>query len=197
MRLSERWNKVWNNLVERILLRLVSERVMQSLIWRHRDTLDALIERNRRDRPVVYGSQNRLHVDATAVVNNALFNTLGGDIHVGPHAFFGPEVCLLTGTHDMQKRDTERQESGGGRSGRDIVVGRGVWLAARAMVIGPAIIGDHAVVGAGAVVTGDVEPGAFYAGVPARKIRDIEWPESVDQKERDQGLETGDWRRET
>ena len=184
--------RIWDGTVERILLRLVSPRVMQSLIWKHRETLDALIERNRRDRPVVYGSKKRLHVDATAVVNNALFNTLGGDIHVGPHAFFGPEVCLLTGTHDMQRKDEARQESGGGRSGRDIVVGRGVWLAARAMVIGPATIGDHAVVGAGAVVTGDVEAGAFYAGVPARKIRDIEWSEGVDQKERDQGLETGD-----
>ena len=174
--------RIWDGTVERILLRLVSPRVMQSLIWKHRETLDALIERNRRDFPVVHGSENRLHIDATAMVSNAVFNTLGGEIRVGPHAFFGPEVCLLTGTHDMHKRDTERQESGGGRSGRDIVVGRGVWLATRAMVIGPATIGDHAVVGAGAVVTGDVEPGAFYAGVPARKIRDIEWPESVDQK---------------
>ena len=31
-------------------------------------------------------------------------------------------------------------------------------------------IGDHAVVGAGAVVTSDVEPYAIVAGVPAKRI---------------------------
>lgn len=169
------WKKKWEKTVERILLRLLSDRVMQSLVWRHRETLDAFVERNRRDKPIVYGSKEQLHVDATAVVNNAVFNTLGGEIRIGPHAFFGPEVCLLTGTHDIHKIDQARQTFGGGGTGRDIAVGRGAWLGARVIVIGPAIIGEHAVVGAGAVVTGDVEAGALYAGVPARKIKDIEF----------------------
>lgn len=167
------WARFWNGLVERMLLRVVTEQAMQGLLWKHRDSMNAFIERNRRDQPIVYGSKARVQIDDTAVVQNALFNTLGGSIHVGPYAFFGPEVCLLTGTHDPSLKDKARQESGANYSGRDIVIGQGVWLATRVIVIGPATIGDHAVVGAGAVVTGNVEADSFYAGVPAHKIKNL------------------------
>ena len=40
-------------------------------------------------------------------------------------------------------------------------------------------IGRCAVIGAGSVVTGDVEAYHLYAGVPARKIRDIRTGERV------------------
>ena len=40
-------------------------------------------------------------------------------------------------------------------------------------------IGRGAVIGAGSVVTGDVEAYHIYAGVPARKIRDIRTGERV------------------
>ena len=54
-----------------------------------------------RDR--VHGRLERLHIDPTAIVNNALFNVSGGDITIGEYAFFGHEVAVLTGTHDITK----------------------------------------------------------------------------------------------
>lgn len=172
MRLGERWRQFRERALSAVLVRLLSARAMEDLVWKHRDLLNAFVDKNRQTRPLVYGSRARLRIDETAVVNNATFNTLGGAITVGPYAFFGHDVCLLTGTHDVHLIDEARRESGGG-SGRDIVIGRGAWLASRVVVIGPVTIGEHAVVGAGAVVTGDVEPGAFYAGVPAVKIKQI------------------------
>ena len=166
----------WKNKRERwwsaIVLRLLSPKVVDDVVWKHRDLLARFVEQNRLARPLVYGPRARLHVDETAVVNNALFNTLGGEIRIGPQAFFGHDVCLLTGTHDVHLTGEARKESGGGTN-RDIVVKAGAWLASRAVVVGPAVIGENAVVGVGAVVLGDVEPGAFYAGVPARKIKEI------------------------
>lgn len=179
MKLSEWWKNKRERWWSAIVLRLLSARVMDDLVWKHRDRLATFVERNRLTRPLVYGPRSRLHVDDTAVVNNALFNTLGGEIHVGPQAFFGHDVCLLTGTHDVHLTGEARKESGGG-AGRDVVVGPGAWLASRAVVVGPAVIGANAVVGVGAVVLGDVEPGAFYAGVPARKINEIGLGEKVD-----------------
>jgi acetyltransferase-like isoleucine patch superfamily enzyme len=55
---------------------------------------------------------------------------------------------------------------------RGIVIGRDVWIGAQATVTDGVRIGDHAVVGAGAVVTRDVERWAVVAGVPARVIGD-------------------------
>jgi maltose O-acetyltransferase len=54
---------------------------------------------------------------------------------------------------------------------RDIVIGTGSYIGGGAIIIGPVSIGDHAVVGAGAVVTKDVPPRAFVGGVPACVIR--------------------------
>lgn len=148
---------------------------MQGLLWRHRGQISSLIRENRLTQPLVYGPSARVHVDKTAVVNNALLNTVGGEIFVGPQAFFGHDVCLLTGTHDPHKIDAERKESSADLcSGRDIRIEQGAWLATRVIVVGPATIGKHAVVGAGSVVLGDVEPGALYAGVPARKVKDLD-----------------------
>lgn len=50
-------------------------------------------------------------------------------------------------------------------------IGNNVWLADYAVVLPGVTIGDGAVVGAGSVVTRDVEPFAIVAGTPAKMIR--------------------------
>lgn len=58
-----------------------------------------------------------------------------------------------------------------------IRIGKDVWIGANAGVTDGVVIGDHAVVGMGAVVTRDVPPFAIVAGVPARVIGDRRtWP---------------------
>jgi len=126
-------------------------------------------------RVLVHGDESRLHVASTAIVNNALFNLSGGHVTVGEHAFFGHNVSVLTGTHDVKKFGAERQKAIVGE-GRDVVIGEGVWIASNATVVGPCTIGDHAVVGACSLVQRDVEPYTIVAGLPAREIRRIDRP---------------------
>ena len=121
---------------------------------------------------LVHGDRARLHIHPTAVVNNALFNVGSGDITVGEYAFFGHGVSVLTGTHDINKFGRERQLAIP-RSGRDIVIGEGAWLASNVLVLGPCVIGAHAVVGGGSLVLGDVAPYTIVAGSPARVVRTI------------------------
>jgi acetyltransferase-like isoleucine patch superfamily enzyme len=123
-------------------------------------------------RYLVHGDRARLRIHPTAVVNNALFNVGSGDITVGEYAFFGHNVSVLTGTHDITKFGRERQLAIP-RSGRDIVIGEGVWVASNALVLGPCVIGAHAVVGGGSLVLGDVEPYTIVAGSPAEVLRTI------------------------
>jgi acetyltransferase-like isoleucine patch superfamily enzyme len=52
-----------------------------------------------------------------------------------------------------------------------IVIEDDVWIGANAVVLPGVTIGRMAVVGAGAVVTANVAPGAVVAGVPAREIK--------------------------
>lgn len=120
-------------------------------------------------KPRLWGPDERLHVAPTAVLNDALFNTVSGSITVEDYAFFGHGVALLTGTHDVSRTGLERQLAVPSE-GRDIVVGTGAWIASRAVVLGPCRIGANAVVAAGAVVSSDVPAGAIAAGVPARLV---------------------------
>jgi acetyltransferase-like isoleucine patch superfamily enzyme len=52
-----------------------------------------------------------------------------------------------------------------------VIIGNDVWIGARAMILPEVTIGDGAVIGAGAIVSGDVEPYSLVAGVPAKIIR--------------------------
>ncbi len=117
-------------------------------------------------RPLIYGDPARLHLDPTAVVNNALFNLSSGDITVGRYAFFGHGVAILTGTHDITRFRRDRQLAVP-KTGRDVVVGEGAWLSSFAIVVGPCTIGEHAVVGVGSLVLHDVAPYTVVAGSPA------------------------------
>ena len=50
-------------------------------------------------------------------------------------------------------------------------IGNDVWIGSHALLLGGVRIGDGAVIGAGSVVTKDVEPYSIVAGVPAKIIR--------------------------
>jgi acetyltransferase-like isoleucine patch superfamily enzyme len=54
-----------------------------------------------------------------------------------------------------------------------IVIKRGSWIGANAIILAGVTIGEQSVVGAGSVVTKDVPPRVIVAGVPARVIRDL------------------------
>ena len=124
------------------------------------------------------GDAARLRIHQTAVVNNALFNVSGGTVTVGRDAFFGHDVAVLTGTHDIEKFGRERQLAFP-RSGRDVVIGEGVWLASHVLVLGPVTIGDHAVVAGGSLVREDVAPYTVVAGRPAKVVRTIPRPDEA------------------
>ena len=152
------------------------------------DRLDALVERKVAEQVAElkldalyrhrwHGDESRLRIHETAVVNNALFNVSGGTITVGEYAFFGHDVAILTGTHDIEKFGHERQMAFP-RSGRDVVIGEGVWLASHVLVLGPLTIGEHAVVAGGSLVREDVAPYTVVAGRPAKVVKTIPRPDA-------------------
>jgi acetyltransferase-like isoleucine patch superfamily enzyme len=60
-------------------------------------------------------------------------------------------------------------------------LGSDVWIGANAVVVGGITVGHGAVIGAGAVVTKDVEPYGVVVGVPARTVRLRFAPEICEQ----------------
>ena len=54
-----------------------------------------------------------------------------------------------------------------------VKIGKRVWIGAHATVLAGVVIGDNAIVAAGAVVTKDVPANAVVAGVPAKIIKTV------------------------
>jgi maltose O-acetyltransferase len=106
--------------------------------------------------------------DHSMINHRAYFDTRA-HIELGPGTGIATDVMLCTSTHDM---GPEHKRWGAYRTA-PITVGAGAWLGVRAVVLPGVTIGDGAVVAAGAVVTGDVEPNSIYAGIPARRIREL------------------------
>ncbi len=121
----------------------------------------------------IFGDPARVQMGRDVILNDALINTSSGRVVLHDHAFCGHGVSLLTGTHDYTRTNYYRQ-AGVPQQGRDIIIGEGVWLGSNVTVLGPCTIGAHAVVAAGAVVTGEVEAAAIYAGVPAHRVKGID-----------------------
>lgn len=87
---------------------------------------------------------------------------LAKGISVHPQTKFGADVVI----HPNATLTTDTPVG----SDRYMVIGDRVTIGTCSVIVGPVSIGDDAVIGAGAVVTKDVPPGAVVAGSPARVI---------------------------
>jgi acetyltransferase-like isoleucine patch superfamily enzyme len=127
--------------------------------------------------PRIYTKQHpdRLKIAPTVILNNVLLNVSSGNIEMGDYTFCAHDVSLITGAHDYTAFYRSRINSVP-MTGRDIIIGKGVWLASGCMVLGPCKIGDNSVIGAGAIVTPGmvIPPRSLVVGIPARVIRTIE-----------------------
>ena len=91
----------------------------------------------------------------------------GALITIGNNVAVGHGVTFVGAGHEI----AEFGQRHGPVQGLPIVISDGVWIGANATILGGVTIGRGAVVGAGAVVTKDVPPDVFVAGVPAKMIR--------------------------
>ncbi|MDR3099096.1 MAG: sugar O-acetyltransferase [Paraburkholderia sp.] len=98
---------------------------------------------------------------------NCTFYDLGG-LDIADDVMIGPNVSIITSGHPIEP---SRRRSG--VVAKPVVIGRNVWIAAGAIIIGGVTVGENSVVAAGSVVTRDVPPNTLVAGNPARVIRSI------------------------
>lgn len=107
----------------------------------------------------VFGPPERLTVGQDVQLSNVFINTVSGRVTIGDGAFMGHDVLLVTGTHRFDVTMQERRQAVA--EGRDITIGKGVWIASRAVIVGPCTIGDHAVIGGGCVIDRDIPAGTI------------------------------------
>lgn len=91
---------------------------------------------------------------------------------IGNRVAIGPNVTLLTSSDPNNSRIRPYVKIQRGR----ILIEDDAWLGAGSIIMPDITIGTGAVVGAGSVVTKNVEPYHIVAGVPAKTIKKVEMP---------------------
>ncbi len=106
-------------------------------------------------------------------------------VTIGDNCFFGPNISILTALHSLiaEERKFYFNEEKGYQTdreyGKPITIGNDCWFGGNVTILPGVTIHDNVVVGAGSVVTKDLESGAIYVGNPARKLRDITEKDSI------------------
>ena len=167
------------------MLRSLIHRTLSRLLARPLVSLSAMAETARRNRllgelaargenialrpGVTITHPERLRLGTNVMLNHGTMIFASGGVTIGDDVVVGPGCLILTANHRGEKfyGSTDLQP---------VEIGSNVWLGARAVVTPGVTIGSNVVVSAGAVVTDDVPGGTIFAGVPAKKIRDLELP---------------------
>lgn len=140
----------------------------------HTEEYDALVkelflgnigENSRVMPPVTVVRGNSVKIGKNVVVmNNALFMAAGG-ITIEDDVLVAANAQLISNNHDLHDHAV--------LTCKPVRLKRNCWIGAGATILPGVTVGENAVVGAGAVVTKDVEDNTIVGGNPARVIKRI------------------------
>lgn len=110
-----------------------------------------------------------------SINSECFFMCTRAKIYIGDNVMFGPNVTIITGGHTINRigeymiNITDQTKNP--NEDRDVKICGDNWIGANAIILRGVTIGEGAIIGAGSVVTKDVEPYSIVAGNPARIIK--------------------------
>ncbi len=119
---------------------------------------------------IVWLNGNRIEMGDGVGFNVGCFVNGFGGLIIGDGTNFGPYSMIHTANHNMDDPERPVTEQGW-RDVGPIEVGRNCWIGMSALILPGVRIGDGCVLGAGAVVTRDLEDYTVAVGNPARPVR--------------------------
>lgn len=129
-----------------------------------------------------YGSHTRIGSHCFFNFNTTIQDD--ASVTIGNDCNFGTGLTIATPCHPMRPEERKAlRDSSGEMKGlcyaKPVVIGSGCWFGANVTVCPGVTIGEGCVIGAGAVVTRDIPPHSFAAGVPCRVVREITEKDSL------------------
>lgn len=122
---------------------------------------------------IVYCKNGDIHLDEEVSLSSNCTVFSSNSLRIGRGTVIGAYSYLLSGgEYDYTLETPFARQDGMGTKG-ELTIGANCWLGARVTVLDASCIGDHCVIGAGAVVTSPISSASLAVGVPARKIKSI------------------------
>lgn len=151
----------------------ILNKLSNSEIQRHRDFLRTFVakldEGAMINSPFYMEFANHLEMGVNSFINYDCIMLNNAMVKLGDNVLVGPKVSFYTAMHPIDAKQREQWLV----YAKPITVEDNVWIGGSATILGGVTIGKNAIVGAGAVVTKDVEPNTIVVGNPARVLRKI------------------------
>lgn len=95
---------------------------------------------------------------------------ISNHVTIGKNVMMGPDCMIYTQNHAYANLEIPMCEQGHSEV-RPVVIEDDVWIGSRVIILPGVHVGHGSIIGAGSVVTKDVEPYAIVGGNPARFIK--------------------------
>lgn len=95
---------------------------------------------------------------------------ISNDTVIGRNVMMGPNIAVISGTHNFQLTNISMREQGA-PSRKKVIIGDDVWIGTQSIILPGIKVGSHSIIGAGSVVTKDVPEWAIVGGNPAKIIK--------------------------
>ena len=123
----------------------------------------------------------RTKLEPNVYLSNAIGTTIGLNCRINENVFIqqatiedevliAPNVAILSISHNHEKLEKSIVNQGDSKPNAPIIK-KGAWLGRNIIVMPGITVGEGAIVGAGAVVTKNIEPFTIVGGVPAKFIK--------------------------
>ncbi|MBO0387402.1 acyltransferase [Staphylococcus simulans] len=114
---------------------------------------------------------NRISIGNNVSIHDLCYIDGYGKINIGDNVSIAHNSSILSTNHTWKDTDLPIKYNPVERG--KVVIGNDVWIGCGVRLLSNISIGQRSVVAAGSVVNRDVESNSVYAGVPAKKIKDI------------------------
>ena len=94
----------------------------------------------------------------------------GSGVRMGNYVLIGPGCVIAPANHAFDRTDIPIRHQGFLPSRGGVVIEDDVWIGANSTLLDGTYIGHGAIVAAGSVVNGRIEPLTIVGGIPAKKI---------------------------
>ncbi|GAB3041897.1 acyltransferase [Spirosoma pulveris] len=116
-----------------------------------------------------FGNGDRLSVGNFSQLGKN--SSLTGPIVIGDYVMMGPDVIIMGVTHDVSDIQKNMIDPTNPFIEKEVKIGNNVWIGTRVIILPGVEIGDHSIIGSGAVVTKSFPPNSVIGGVPAKLIK--------------------------
>jgi acetyltransferase-like isoleucine patch superfamily enzyme len=117
----------------------------------------------------IYAQENAvIKIGNHVFINQGSTISAANSIEIGDYTIIGDQTTIYdTDWHGWDELPVKTAK---------VSIGKHVWIGAKSIILKGVSIGDNSIIGAGSIVTGDVEKNTIVAGNPAKKIKVVTSP---------------------